>query len=67
MEIPQHESQGTTHTGTIKIHKQHNPIRPIVNWRDSPAYKLAKYITMKLKETVQLPNTYNVKTPSTSS
>jgi hypothetical protein len=30
--------------GTIKLHKQGKPIRPIVNWIDSPADKLAKYL-----------------------
>jgi hypothetical protein len=28
--------------GLIKIHKPEAPIRPIVNWKNSPAYKLAK-------------------------
>jgi hypothetical protein len=29
--------------GTIKLHKEHKPVRPIVNWKDSQGYKLAKY------------------------
>lgn len=24
--------------GTIKLHKQHKPIRPIIVWKDSPGY-----------------------------
>jgi hypothetical protein len=44
--------------GTIKLHEHSNPIRPIVNWKDSPAYKLAKFITTKLKDNIHLPNTY---------
>jgi hypothetical protein len=46
--------------GTIKLHKQSHPIRPTVNWIESPASKLAKFITGKLKETIQLPNAYNI-------
>jgi hypothetical protein len=30
--------------GTIKLHKPGKPIRCIVNWTDSPGYKLAKYL-----------------------
>jgi hypothetical protein len=47
--------------GTIKLHKEHKPIQPIVNWRDSPGYKLAKYIATQLTEKLQLPYVYNVK------
>jgi hypothetical protein len=46
--------------GTIKLHKQLHPIRPIVNWKDSPAYKLAEFVTGKLKETIPLTNAYNI-------
>jgi hypothetical protein len=27
---------------TIKLHKENTPIRPIINWRNAPAYELAK-------------------------
>jgi hypothetical protein len=30
--------------GTIKLHKQENSVHPIVNWTDSPGYKLAKHL-----------------------
>jgi hypothetical protein len=43
------------------IHKQHNPIRPIVNYRQAPAQKIAVFIANFLKETPALPNTYNIK------
>jgi hypothetical protein len=46
---------------TIKLHKEHKPIRPIVNWRESPGYKLAKYMSTRLSEKLQLPYVYNVK------
>jgi sugar (pentulose or hexulose) kinase len=46
--------------GTIKLHKEHKPIRPIVSWRNSPGYKLAKYIATQLSEKIQLPYIYNV-------
>jgi hypothetical protein len=47
--------------GTIKIHKPNHPIRPIVNWRNAPAYKLAKLFNSKLKELSPLPYVYNMK------
>jgi hypothetical protein len=35
---------------TIKLHKQNTPIRPVVNWRNSPAYNVVKFVTKTLKE-----------------
>jgi hypothetical protein len=32
----------------------------MINWKDSPSYKLAKFITFKLKDVIQLPNVYNI-------
>jgi prephenate dehydratase len=29
---------------TIKLHKHNTPIRPIINWKNAPAYKLAKQL-----------------------
>jgi hypothetical protein len=46
---------------TIKLHKEHKPIRPIVNWKDSPGYKLTKYLAAQLSQKLQLPYVYNVK------
>jgi hypothetical protein len=51
--------------GTIKLHKQGQPIRPIVNWTESPAYKLAKHLNTVLKNTLQLPNAFNIKNTNT--
>jgi len=31
--------------GLIKLHKSDQPIRPIVNWRNAPVYKLSKLFT----------------------
>jgi hypothetical protein len=47
--------------GTVKLHKEHEPIRPIDNWKDSPGYKLAKYVATQLSQKLQLPYVYNVK------
>jgi hypothetical protein len=47
--------------GLIKIHKQEAPIRPIVNWINAPAYKLAKLLTKTLQTHVPLPHCFNVK------
>ena len=47
--------------GLIKVHKPNHPIRPIVNWRNAPAYKLAKLFNTKLIDLSPLPYIYNVK------
>ena len=33
--------------GLIKLHKPDHPIRPVVNWRNAPAYKFAKSFSQK--------------------
>jgi hypothetical protein len=33
----------------IKIHKQGEPIRPVVNNMQAPAYKVAKFLNKKLQ------------------
>jgi len=33
--------------GLIKIHKTEAPIRPVVNWKNAPAYKLARTLAKK--------------------
>jgi sugar (pentulose or hexulose) kinase len=40
--------------GTIKLHKEHKPIRPTVNWKNSPGYKLATYLEKQLKSIKEL-------------
>jgi hypothetical protein len=45
--------------GTIKLYKENKSIRPIVNWQNSPSYKLAKLATKLLKDNIQLPNIFN--------
>jgi hypothetical protein len=47
--------------GLLKIHKPDSPIRPIVNWKQAPAYKIAKLLTKKLQQYIPLPNTFNVR------
>ena len=45
----------------IKIHKPNNPIRPVVNNRNAPSYKIAKFLVNKLHEHLNLKYQYNVK------
>jgi hypothetical protein len=47
--------------GLIKLHKTGHPIRPIVNWKNAPAYKLAQLLIKKLNTYIPLPYVYNVK------
>ena len=46
--------------GLIKLHKPEHTIRPVVNWRGAPAYKLARLFTQKIRQLAPLPNTYNL-------
>jgi len=39
----------------LKIHKTVSPIRPVVNWRNAPAYKLAKLLSRQLQVHIPLP------------
>jgi hypothetical protein len=47
--------------GLPKIHKVNCPIRPIINWKNAPAYKLAKTLNSLLHFYIPLPNVFNVK------
>jgi hypothetical protein len=47
--------------GLPKIHKDSTPVRPVINWKQAPAYKLAKFLSQLLQTHVPLPNTFNVK------
>jgi hypothetical protein len=46
---------------TLKPQKQNTPIRPIINWKNAPAYELAKQMSKILHNHLHLPNTYNVR------
>jgi len=50
-----------TMRGLIKVHKDGTPIRPVVNWRNAPVYKLAQSLVRKLTSYIPLPFTYNIK------
>jgi hypothetical protein len=46
--------------GLIKVHNEGAPIRPIINWKNTPAYKPAKMLTKKLHTHIPLPYAFNV-------
>ena len=46
--------------GLIKIHEEGTPIRPVVNFRNAPSYKLARMLTDILKTHIPMPNVCNV-------
>jgi hypothetical protein len=46
--------------GLIKLHKREHPIRPLVNWRGAPAYKLARLFTKNIRTLVPLPNRFKL-------
>ena len=45
----------------LKTHKENQPIRPIINNRQAPTYKIARYINKRLQNLINLPNEYNAK------
>jgi len=47
--------------GLVKVHKDNYRIRPLINWKNAPAYKIAKKLTKKLQTYIRFPYTYNVK------
>ena len=51
----------TSIKGLIKVHKPAQPIRPVVNWRKAPAYKLSRLFTDKFHHIAPLPNAFNIK------
>jgi hypothetical protein len=67
--LPSHANKSIIHMnpsapricGLPKIHKPDCPIRPIINWRNAPAYKLAKTLTTLLHLYIPLPNIFTVK------
>jgi hypothetical protein len=48
-------------SGLIKIHETESPIRPIVNWKKAPAYKLVKKLVELLQRHTPLLYTFNIK------
>ena len=44
----------------VKVHKEDAPYRPIVNWKNSPTYKLAKLLARNMNTYIPLPYMFNV-------
>jgi len=45
----------------IKIHKENEPIRPVINNKQVPSYKIYKYLNKRLNNLTNLPYTYTTK------
>jgi hypothetical protein len=45
---------------TIKLHKHNTPLRPITNWKNAPAYELAKHIKTLLHNHINVQNVCNI-------
>jgi hypothetical protein len=61
METHKHNPMAPSLHATIKLHKPNTHIRPIINWKNAPAYELAKQLTKTLHNYLNLPYTYNVR------
>jgi hypothetical protein len=46
---------------TMKLHKVNTHVRPVITWKNDPAYELAKHLT----KTTQLPTPTMFASPST--
>ena len=44
----------TSIRGLIKTHKEDTPIRPVINWTEVPAYKIAKHLSKTLTKLLPL-------------
>jgi hypothetical protein len=44
----------------IKTHKENKPIRPVIDNTQAPSYKIAKFLNTRIKEYLNLPNTYTI-------
>jgi hypothetical protein len=53
--------QPPLHKAQIKIHKPGNPIRPVVNKRTAPTYKVAKLFAKKLNDYTHLTSIRHLK------
>jgi hypothetical protein len=56
--LTQIKPQPPTLNAQIKIHKHNEPIRPVINNTNAPAYKIAKFLNKWPIKTLQLQNTY---------
>ena len=45
----------------MKKHKENNPLRPIINWTNAPAYTFAKHLVRVLEFYIPFSHAYNVK------
>jgi len=45
----------------LKTHKENEPIRPVINNINAPAYNVAKYLNKRIQSLIHLPDTYNIK------
>jgi len=59
METYKHEPHCIIQKRVIKLNKPGHLIRPVVNWRGAPAYKLARLFSQKIKLLAPLPQKYN--------
>jgi hypothetical protein len=50
-----------TRKGLKITHKPYQPICPVLNWRNAPAYKIAKTFTQKINEISPLSYPFNIK------
>jgi len=54
-------TSGPSIKGLIKLYKPDQQIRPVVNWKNDPAYRLSKLFTEKIHHLTPLPNAFNIK------
>jgi hypothetical protein len=58
--LTQKKASPRTLKAQLKLHKADIPIRPVINNRTAPAYKLARHLTKILDQYISLNNYFNV-------
>jgi hypothetical protein len=58
--LTQKKASSPTLKAQLKFHKTNVPIRPVINNRRAPAYKLARYLNKTLDQYILLHNYFNV-------
>jgi hypothetical protein len=58
--LTQKKASPPTLKAQLKLHKTDIPIRPVINNRTAPTYKLARYLTKILDQYISLNNYFNV-------
>jgi hypothetical protein len=58
--LTQRKQSPPTLNALLKLHEKDIPIRPVINNRTAPTYKVAKFMTTLIRDHITLHNLYNI-------